>query len=88
MKAMAFLSVILLAVFLAGCGNVNLSGDALTSVQQSTLDSYTFWSRVDGNAQPFVKAYAQENVTQWRYFARAALRDQNWGPKLPGDSNQ
>jgi hypothetical protein len=79
---------VLLIGWVAGCGNVYLTGDALTSVQQSTLDAYTFWERVDGNAQPLAKAYGQENASQWRYFARAALRDPNWGPKLPGDSNQ
>jgi uncharacterized protein YceK len=85
---MALLMLVLVLCWVSGCGNVYLTGDALTGVQQSTLDAYTFWERVDGNAQPFVKAYGQENVSQWRYFARAALRDQNWGPKLPGDPNQ
>jgi hypothetical protein len=73
-----------------GCGNVYLTGDALTSVQTSTLDAYGFLQRVnaDANASPLVRGYAVENVQQWRYFARGALRNPAWGPKLPGEANQ
>jgi hypothetical protein len=83
-----WLVVFVLAFLVAGCGNVYLQGDAMTAVESSTLDAYGFYQRVDGNALPFVKAYAAENVQQWRWFARSAKNDLAWGPKLPGDANQ
>ena len=83
-----FLILLALAMCVGGCGNVYLYGDALTAAQSSTMDAYGFWQRVDGNAQPFSKAYAAENVTQWRWFVRAAMKNATWGPKLPSDANQ
>ena len=80
--------VILGLMTLGGCGNVSLTGEAMTAAESSTLDAYGFYSRVDGNAQPFTKAYALENAGQWRWFVRSAKRDLAWGPKLPGEANQ
>jgi hypothetical protein len=85
------LSVVVLAVcLLAGCGNVYLSGDAMTAAECSTLDAAGFVQRVDedGNASPLVRAYAVENAVQWRCFVRSAKKNQSWGPKLPGDANE
>ncbi len=82
------LSVVVLAVCLmAGCGNVYLSGDAMTAAESSALDAAGFAQRVegDGNASTLVRAYAVENAEQWRYFVRSAKKDANWGPALPGE---
>jgi hypothetical protein len=81
--------VLAMFVWLAGCGNVQLSGDAMTAAQTSTLEALGFYQRVqlDANASPLVRGYALENVTQWRWFVRSAKRDMTWGPKLPGDPN-
>ena len=85
------LSVVVLAVcLLAGCGNVYLSGDAMTAAESSAVDAASFAQRVDvdGNASPLVRGYAVENAVQWRCFVRSAKKDLSWGPKLPGDANQ
>jgi hypothetical protein len=77
------------AVFLAGCGNVTLRGDAMTAAQQSTMDSYQATLRCgDATTQPAsgtIKAYLMENFKQWRSFVRSAKADLTWGPKLAGE---
>ena len=76
------LSCVVLGV--TGCGNVSLSGDALTAAQQSTMDAYQAAQRGDADpATPgWQKAYLSENFLQWRFFVRSAHKDMNWGPKL------
>ena len=71
----------------AGCGNVSLSGDALTAAQQSTMDAYQAVQRADAEpATPsWEKAYLTENFLQWRFFVRSARKDLNWGPRLEGE---
>jgi len=72
----------------AGCGNVSLSGDALTAAQQSTMDAYQAVQRA--NAEPatpaWEKAYLTENFLQWRFFVQSAVKDTTWGPKLSSES--
>jgi predicted aminopeptidase len=72
----------------AGCGNVYLSGDGLTAAQQSTMDAYQAVQRADADpATPAtLRVYLSENFKQWRFFVRSAVKDLNWGPKLPGES--
>jgi hypothetical protein len=80
----------LVLLVLAGCGNVYLTGDAASCAENSALDAAGFAWRVreDPNASRLVRAYAEENAEQWRWFVRAARKDRTWGPKLPGDPNQ
>jgi hypothetical protein len=79
---------VVLACLVAGCGNVYLSGEALTAAETSTLDSWQAVQRAsaDPSIPAWQKAYLAENFTQWRSFVRAAKRDLNWGPKLPEES--
>ena len=79
------LSCVVLGV--TGCGNVSLSGDALTAAQQSTMDAYQAVQRADAEpATPsWEKAYLTENFLQWRFFVRSARKDLNWGPRLEGE---
>ncbi len=81
-------AMVILAVFVAGCGNVYLSGDGLTAAQQSTMDAYQAVQRADADpATPAtLRVYLSENFKQWRFFVRSAVKDLNWGPKLPGES--
>lgn len=76
--------ICLVAFMMAGCGNVSLSGEALTAAQQSTMDAYQAVQRADADpATPaWQKAYLSENFLQWRSFVRSAHKDMNWGPKL------
>ena len=78
---------VLVVLLLAGCGNVYLAGDAMTTAECSALDAAGFAERVqaDGNASPLVRAYAAENAWQWRCFVRSAKKDLAWGPKLQGE---
>ena len=84
---LCFLLVLLAALSVAGCGNVYLLGDAKTAVQTSAMDSYlsTQKAATDPTTPAWAKAYIEENFRQWRSFARSALKDANWGPKLPGE---
>jgi hypothetical protein len=74
-------------LFLAGCGNVYLKGDALTAAETSTLDAYQAVQRAaaDANNPAWEKAYLSENFKQWRFFVRSAHKDLNWGPKLEAE---
>jgi hypothetical protein len=83
------LLVLGLLVTAAGCGNVSVQGDAMTALESSTMDALGFVERVeaDPGASPLVKGYATENFIQWRWFARSAKKDLNWGPKLPSEAN-
>ena len=76
-------------VTVAGCGNVSVQGDAMTALETSTLDAFGFLERVqaDPNARSLYRCYATENFVQWRWFARSAKKDMNWGPKLPTEAN-
>jgi hypothetical protein len=73
----------------AGCGNVSVQGDAMTALESSTMDAFGYLERVqvDANASPLTRGYAEENFVQWRWFARSAKKDLNWGPKLPSEAN-
>jgi len=91
MKKLIVLAL-LLAMFAGGCGNVYLTGEALTAAETSALDAYNAQTRaVTGGptsqpAEPaWVRSYLAENFKQWRSFVRAAKRDLNWGPKLEGE---
>lgn len=71
----------------AGCGNVYLKGEALTAAEASTLHAYQAVQRADAEpATPgWEKAYLGENFKQWRFFVRAARKEETWGPKLEGE---
>jgi hypothetical protein len=88
MRNVIFCVVCIVCVGLVGCGNVYLQGDALTATQNSALDAYQAVQR--GAADPatpaWENAYLQENFKQWRSYVRSAVKDANWGPKLPGES--
>lgn len=100
MTALVVLALSCVAAGVAGCGNVSLTGEALTAAEQSTLDAYQAVQRASPCAtcaapgtpgtQPCVpawtKAYLIENFKQWRFFVRSARKDLNWGPKLPAES--
>lgn len=85
----AFILVLGLVVCLAiaGCGNVSLSGDALTAAQTSANDAYNAAVRAQANpASPaWESAYLTENYLQWRFFVRSAVKDNNWGTLLPSE---
>ena len=88
----AMLVVLLLAsvVMLAGCGNVSITGDALTAAQQSTMDAYQAAQRSGAttSTQPsWEQSYLTENFLQWRFFVRSAVKDTTWGPKLPSEAS-
>ncbi len=88
MRKGVLLSVVLvLALVLAGCGNVYLQGEAMTAVEQSTLDAYQAVQRANADAATpaWEKAYLAENFKQWRFYARSAKKDATWGPKLEGE---
>lgn len=90
MRRMTFLAVliVLAAVWLMpGCGNVQLQGEALTGAKTSVGDAYQAVQRAEADpAVPaWLKAYQVENFKQWRYFVRAAVKDEAWGPKLEGE---
>jgi hypothetical protein len=76
---------------LCGCGNVQLSGTAMTAAEKSTMDAYQSVQRYTAaTSRPageptWTAAYLTENFRQWRWFVRAAKRDMSWGPKLPGE---
>jgi len=79
------LLIVLLVASAAGCGNVNVWGEGRTALETSTMDAYLAAQKASTDeAMPaWGKAYIEENFRQWRYFARAAHKDTNWGPKLP-----
>jgi hypothetical protein len=86
----AFWVVILLVGFgpLPGCGNVSLTGEALTAAQTSTLDAYQAVQRAaaDPAVPDWEQAYLEENFKQWRCFVQSAKKDLNWGPKLASEN--
>jgi len=88
MKRCMVAMVVLALVLLVGCGNVYLSGDGLSAAQQSTMDAYQAVQRADTDpaTPPTLKIYLTQNFKQWRFFVRSAVKDLNWGPKLPGES--
>jgi hypothetical protein len=81
------LFVALILCLLAGCGNVSLSGDAMTAAQQSTMDAYQSVTRA--NSEPatpaWEKAYLTENFKQWRSYVRSAIKNATWGPLLDSE---
>ena len=84
MKLATNVIVVLLTICLAGCGNVYLTGEALTAAENSALDAYNACQRGfnDPNLPLWTKAYLGENAGQWRSFVRAAKKDDAWGPKV------
>jgi len=72
-------------LFLGGCGNVTLKGEALTAAQASTVDALQAVNRAEADpATPaWEKAYLRGNFKQWRLFVRSAMKDLAWGPRLP-----
>ncbi|MCE5327902.1 MAG: hypothetical protein LLG01_15960 [Planctomycetaceae bacterium] len=81
------LILILAACITAGCGNVYLQGESATACETSAMDAYlaTQKASADPGMPSWSKAYIEENFRQWRYFARSARKDSNWGPKLPAE---
>ena len=86
MKKLGLL-MLLVVLCLAGCGNVYLSGDAMTAAEASALQAYGAYDRMKGEAAApaWIIGYERENYLQWRYFVRAAKRSDTWGPKLEGE---
>ena len=76
-----------MVIFVAGCGNVSLQGEALTAAETSTMDAYQAVQRAQADpAMPsWETAYLQENFKQWRFFVRSVRKDLTWGPKLEGE---
>ncbi len=87
-RCMVAMVLLAMLVTLAGCGNVYLSGDGLTAAQQSTMDAYQAVQRADADPDTpaTLRIYLSENFKQWRFFVRSAVKDLNWGPKLPVES--
>jgi len=81
----AVLALLAVPAVVAGCGNVELRGTALTAAEQSTMDALQAVNRSDTMDKPTAKSYLTENFKQWRYFVRAAKKDDAWGPKLAGE---
>lgn len=77
--------MIAMATCLPGCGNVYLSGDALTCTEVSATDAFNAAQRAqpDPNIPNWMKGYLDENFKQWRSYVRSAKRDMTWGPTLP-----
>ena len=75
------------AAGVAGCGNVHLTGEALTAAENSAMDALQASRRADADeaTADWQKAYLAENFLQWRWFVRAARREDSWGPKLPAE---
>ena len=73
---------------LAGCGNVYLRGEALTAAETSAMDAFQAAQRASAEpATPmWQRAYLAENFKQWRFFVRAARKDEAWGPNLEAES--
>ena len=81
---LVLVAMVLAMACLAGCGNVYLTGEAMTAAETSALDSYNACERGfnDPNLPLWTKAYLGENAGQWRSFVRSAKKDENWGPKV------
>ena len=89
------LMVLLLLLSLFGCGNVYLSGQALTATEtsaQHALEAYerslqTFENAPEGTLEQadWIPIYLEENYLQWRAFVRSAKKDPNWGKALQGE---
>ena len=79
-------SLIVLAMLacVAGCSNVHVKGEALTALETSALDAYQAAQRAESESA-WQRAYIQENYHQWRFFVRAARKDDKWGPRLEGE---
>jgi hypothetical protein len=90
MKKLAICIAVLAVLFLAGCGNVYLKGDALTAAETSTMDAYGAVNRAQAEAieSPWLQAYLGENFKQWRQFVRSARKDDAWGPKLSDERGE
>lgn len=73
----------LTALALTGCGDVYLSGSALTCTEGSAVDAYNAAQRAqpDPNIPLWTKSYLDLNFQQWRSYVRSARRDMTWGPK-------
>ena len=78
---------LILCVYLAGCGNVSLTGDAMIAAQQSAMDAYQASVRADTDATTpaWERMYLQENFKQWRSYVRSANKNATWGPLLPSE---
>lgn len=87
MRRMVMCSVLLLAVMLAGCGSVYLTGEAATAAEVSTMDAYQAYQRATTQPESVAwqREYLRENFCQWRLFVRAARKDLDWGPRLDGE---
>lgn len=69
---------------IAGCGNVQLWGEAQTAAETSVADALNAANRAtaDPTLPAWTKAYLGENFYQWRSFVRSDRHDGTWGPKL------
>ncbi len=84
--------LILVLLFVAvlsvgGCGNVSLSGDAMTAAENSVTNAYTASVKadLDPSTPDWAKVYLSENFKQWRFYVRSARKDLSWGPVLPSE---
>ena len=83
--------ILLAGIMLAGCGNVTLSGEAMTAAERSALDAYQAQARYTAaTSRPatdptWTAVYLRENYKQWRFFVQSAKKDLAWGPKLEGE---
>ena len=72
-------SIILLAL-MAGCQDVTLRGQAMSAAENSAIHAFEAHKRWDCRSE--CKAYKKLNAEQWRWFVRAAKRDNAWGVEL------
>ena len=79
-----FLILAVLAVGLAGCHQVTVTGDAHTALTTSATMAYGAFDRTKDNTDipSDVRTYLKLNWTQWRWFVRAANRDVTWAAEL------
>lgn len=83
-RALLVMLLVAAAGVIAGCGNVDLRGEAMTAAETSALDAWQAAQRAgaDSTTPTWEQGYLLEDYAQWRYFVRAAKKDPTWGPKL------
>jgi hypothetical protein len=89
MTCIALLALAAVTLCAGGCGNVYLRGEALTAAETSAMDAFQAAQRA--SAEPptpaWQRAYLEENFKQWRFFVRAARKDEAWGPTLEAEAS-
>ena len=84
MRTVIPIAILVLISALAGCGNVYLQGEALTAAETSALDARQAAMRANADpaAPEWIRYYLEENYHQWRFFVRAAKKNDQWGPEI------